>query len=400
LKSDYNEASAFARALPNVKIQWRLLLCIASVIVGLTVLFKSLGPEAPADAASQIDLVRAPTKVHEPVSGAAASRSSSSAERLQQVFGCLGMSDTAATTRIKLDELRAAFSTNPRDEAVSAIRNFLDSRVDIRTELGFKVAGDGLLSEAPTWRTFLLDELGRVDPPAAGEYAKIVLATMDSPDEWAVALRNLARADSSAEGRGLLEEKLMAMLRHEPWQREPSVGFLEAFDATVFIGGTNFVPTLSDLVRKTDNPGLGHAAFLALDRLVIADPINTLRVLKDNPDLMEGREATRANYFARLEVGDPRQREILENYLTSSAISPAEIDIFAGIFPNANYMVSNNLLTHSSLPDGASLVKRDAESLNVVRSWASDPRFAGLRPSLHRSLARLEEFVAQASHSR
>jgi len=315
------------------------------------------------------------------------------------LFSAVWHARDAAESRQFFPDLHRSLIALPKDSAVERIRDFLDTHADRPSYLAFKIGSGGFLDEAPTLRTFLLDELAHIDPGQAAEYSRIILSDKNSPDEWALALRNLARGDSSAEGRALLEEKLMTMLQHEPWQREPSVGFLEAFDASVFIGGTNFVPTLSDLVRKTDNPGLAHAAFLALDRLVINEPISTLRLLKDTPDLMSGREATRANYFARSEVGDPGQREILESYLTSSAISPAEIEIFAGIFPNANYMVSNNLLTQSNVPDRASLVKRDAESLNIVRSWASDPRFTAIRPSLNRSLARLEQFVAQANHS-
>lgn len=100
----------------------------------------------------------------------------------------------------------------PKEAAVSAIRQYLDSKADATTHLGFKVGGGGWLDEAPTLRTFLLDELARLDPAAAADYARVILGGMDSPDEWAVALRDLAAGDSSADGRALLEQKTA---RHE-----------------------------------------------------------------------------------------------------------------------------------------------------------------------------------------
>ena len=78
--------------------------------------------------------------------------------------------------------------------------------------------------EAPTLRTFLLDYLGQVDPATAAAYARTVLGAMDSPDEWAVALRCLALGDSSPEARALMEMKTGELLRAQAWQKDPSVG--------------------------------------------------------------------------------------------------------------------------------------------------------------------------------
>ena len=162
---------------------------------------------------------------------------------------------------------------------------------------------------------------------------------MDSPDEWAVALRNLASGDSSPDGRALLEQKTIAMLQYQPWQQNPSVGYLEAFDVAVYLGGTDLLPTLSDLVRQQD-PALSHASYLALDRLVINNPAAVLGALEAAPDLMQGREATRADYFARADVRDPQQRQVLETYLLNPSLSASELQTFAGIYPNANFMIS------------------------------------------------------------
>ena len=286
----------------------------------------------------------------------------------------------------------------PKVEATAEIRRFLDSKADATTHLGFKLASNGALDEAPTLRTFLLDELGRIDPAAAAEYAKTVLASADSADEWAVALRNLALGDNSADGRALLAQKINELLQNKTWQQNPSAGYLEAFDVTVYLGGTNFLPTLSTLVRSQDNPTVAHAAYLAMDRLVINNPAASLTSLAAVPDMMQGRESTRADYFARADARDPQQRQVLESYLLNPAISDAELQTFAGIYPNANFMISANLLTQSTTPDRATLQSRDAQSLATAQEWLADPRFARVAPELRTVIQRLEGFAAQAKH--
>lgn len=315
---------------------------------------------------------------------------------MEKTLSTLQGTTNAATVRKELADLQNTISTLPTNAAISAIRQALDSKKDASTHTGFTITGGGFLNEAPTMRTFLLDQLGRIDPAAAAEYSKRVLGSMDSSDEWAVALRNLARGDQSQPGRQLLAEKIGAMLHHEPWQQNPSVGYLEAFDVAVYLGGTSLLPTLSDLVRRADNPAVAHAAFLALDRLVINSPAETLAALQADPGLMQGRESTRADYFARADVRDPQQKQVLENYLLDARRSAAELETFVGIFPNANFMISPNLLTPTPTLDHAALTARDAASLQAAQEWLDDPRFVRLRPELQKTISRLQEFVRQA----
>ena len=220
---------------------------------------------------------------------------------------------------------------------------------------------------------------------------------MDSPDEWAVALRNLASGDPSAEGARCWSKKPPPMLQYQPWQQNPSVGYLEAFDVAVYLGGTDLLPTLSDLVRQQDNPAVAHASYLALDRLVINNPATVLGALEAAPDLMQGREATRADYFARADVRDPQQRQVLESYLLNPSLSASELQTFAGIYPNANFMISPNLLTQTPTPDHNALASRDAQSLAVAQQWMTDPRFASLEPALRKITGRLLSFTPQAN---
>jgi hypothetical protein len=302
--------------------------------------------------------------------------------------------------RAVLDDLHTRLAAMPPAAASRWIRDLLDSKEDLATQLGFTIGADGLLTQAPSLRVFLLNELARLDPAGAAAYAETILATMTSADEWALALRSYALGNSSPQGRAFLEDKLRTMLTSESWQSQPSAGFLEAFDVAVYLGGTNLCPVMAKLVRQKENQAVAHAAFLALDRLTISDPVAILARLQTEDGLMAGRELTRANYFARADPSDARQRELLENYLLNSQLSAPELNTFAGLYPNANYMISYNLLTRTQTPSHEELVRRDREALNAVQGWLGDARFEKLQPQLRTISDRLTTFVKQGAATR
>lgn len=315
------------------------------------------------------------------------------------VAGIRSTSDSA-TVQAQLHELRTFLQSLPPSTAAIVIRGFLDSTNDAPTHLAFGIGSDGFLAESPSLRVFLLDLLARLDAKVAAAYAKRILETPTAPDEWAVALRNLALGDPGPESSLFLEEKLMEMLRNEEWVNNPSAGFLEAFDVAVHLGGTNLVSPLTALVRSKENPAVAHAAFLALDRMVIQQPAEVLAVMQQQPEMMQGREQTHANYFARADVSDETQRALVEDYLLDPARHEAELTTFAGVFPNANFMISHNLLTQSATPDGAALSRRDRDALGVVETWLRDPRFERLQPQLRQIELRLQTFLRQAEATR
>jgi len=376
----------------------RLLMAIATfgALASLALWFgrRQAGQTAPQPSA--VAPVATRSAISQAIGGASVAHPGADEIKLRQLSDSLKSAPDAKAAQRSLGELRRELSTMPTNGALAAIRQFLDSKVDASTHLGFKLAANGMLDEAPTLRTFLLDELGRLDPAAAADYAKVVLASMDSPDEWAVALRNLAAGDGSDAGHALLEQKTAQLLQYAPWQQNPSAGYLEAFDVAVYLGGTNLLPTISILVQSQNNPAVTHAAYLALDRMIINNPATELAALEAAPDLLQGREATRADYFARADVRDPQQRQVLESYLLNPAISSSELQTFAGIYPNANFMISPNLLTPTPTPDRNSLLSRDAQSLALAQQWMADPRFANLGPVLQKITARLQYFVQQA----
>lgn len=292
-------------------------------------------------------------------------------------------------------ELHGILSGMSREAASTTLRSLLDSNVDAPSQLDFSVGPDGFLKQPSSLRVFLLDQLGRVDRAAAAAYAEKVLSSLSSLDEWAVSLRNYALGMTNAAARAFLQQKLREMLRHGPWQSNPSVGFLEAFDVAVHTGGTQLLPDLTELARLKENQAVAHAAYLALDRLTIQDPAAVLDQLHAEPDWMKGREVTRANYFARANVEDTRQKAILESYLLDPRRPADELQTFAGLFPSGNFSVSHNLLTRVATPTRETQARQDREALRVVEGWLADPRFESRKPYLQQIKYRLESFVGK-----
>ena len=279
------------------------------------------------------------------------------------------------------------------------MQSYLAAAGDAATQLDVTVKPGGVLGDASSLRVFLLDYLGQIDRPAAGALARQILSAPTSPDEWAVSLRNVAWSDDSPPTVEFLRGKAAELLAHGAWRQQPSAGYLEAFDVIVHTRAIELTPAVAGLIRDKENKTVAHAAYLTLDRLTIAEPATTLQRLVDQPELMSGREQTRANYFARADVRDPSQKALLEQYLLDPRRPARELQTFAGLYPNANFMISNNLLTPTNTPTQQELVAHDRASLSMVEQWLADPRFDRLKPQLEAMRGRLQTFVQQASTS-
>ena len=137
--------------------------------------------------------------------------------------------------------------------AVAAMRQFLAGREDAATGLGFKVGPNGVLVDAPTLRTFMMDQLGIISGQAgladAAEAGRETLGAMTSSDEWALAMRNVAWADPSG-SKAFLAGKVREMIAYTPWQQQPSPGFLEAFDVAAYTGDASLFNDLAPLARE------------------------------------------------------------------------------------------------------------------------------------------------------
>ncbi len=290
-------------------------------------------------------------------------------------------------------ELRESLVSMPADQAVAVIRGFLASGRDFPTGLPFDLAADGSLTTSPTFRCFLLDLLPTIDASAAAATGREIVDKPTTADEWALALRNVARGEPLGQNAGFLQRKTEELIANPDWQAKPSIGYLNAFDVLVHSEAVGSAPLLSDLVRRKDRKELVHAGFLTLDRLVLRRPVELLSYLADDRALRESRPEAVAQQFARADVREPAQREILKAWLLDPVRTTEELRAFAGIYPNSNRFVSNNLLTVDSSPSGADLAGHDEAALRVFSAWAADAGFKPVRDSLEISLSRLEGFV-------
>ena len=319
------------------------------------------------------------------------------AVQLDTICSELRASKDPGTTREILARLRNLLNSLPPGVASREVQAFLATSHDAPTNLDVTIKPGGILGDSSSLRVFLLDYLGLVDRPAAGRVAMQILSRYTTPDEWALSLRNYAWANPGSGGLDYLKSKARELLANAAWMKDPTSGFLEAFDTIVYTQDTTLAPALSALLRDKDNRAAAHAAYLTLDRLVINDPAPMLKELVEQPDLMKGHEQTRADFVARADIGQPGQRALVEQYLLDATRDPRELATFAAIFPNANYMISDNLLTGVQTPTGAILVQRDRDALATVEQWQQDPRFASLQPLLAQMQQRLGAFVQQAA---
>lgn len=293
-----------------------------------------------------------------------------------------------------LADLKSQLASLPADEAVAMIREFLASGRDKPTGLSFEISSDGSLKEWPTFRTFLLDALLAIDPAAAASISREILTQPTTADEWALALRNVGRVDDSDISRDFLREKTEELIRNTVWQANPSIGYLNAFDVLVHTGAVESTPLLSSLVQNKDRKDLAHAAFLTLDRLVQRQPQEMLGQLAADTALQQSRPEMTAQQFARADLRDPKQRETVKNWLLDPARTAAELDSFAGVFPNHNQFVSNNLLTRDAPVSGADLAQHDRAVLGIITDWQNDPAFQPVASHLSTIAGRLEQFTA------
>lgn len=291
---------------------------------------------------------------------------------------------------------RAALSGEP-SSAARAIVAALESGEDAPTGLGFLVGAGGAMSETPTYRTALLDLLGLVDPRAAARHARDLLRDPAvSPDEYAIALRNLANGPREEFPVDELRSAFAAMLAREDWRSAPTNGFLEAFDAAVESSAfAEIAPLINDPGDAAESP-VGRAAFIAADRIMLSDPPSVVAAFRGDPQILASAPFHRASLLSRLDVREPAQQTLLRDYLLRSDHAPGELDYFLDVFPNGNAFVGYTLITRGAVagPDMAAISRLDAATANTLRSWISQPAFAARADELRRVLSRLTEPAA------
>ncbi|NDV62044.1 hypothetical protein G0Q06_06260 [Puniceicoccales bacterium CK1056] len=290
--------------------------------------------------------------------------------------------------RTALKQLADSILSSPKEDALQAILEFLQSGADLKTGLGFQPGPENSLVGTASLRAFLLDLLHQLDPGLAAEWATDELSRLGTsltPDVYAVHLRNYALGTTDPEEARIdfLNRRLEAALQDDQWTGNPSSAIAELLDVAVYTGETAFVPEFSNLMKIGDPQMLRRAAALAIERLVDKDPVVALTEILEQDTWPEGMEKARAGYFARMDPGLAGAPELLEEYLTSPKVSAGEARFFLLSFPNLNQSLSHNLLSSQISITGASTNQEIMKAaLDLVRDWRSEPGMSRLEPTL------------------
>lgn len=316
-----------------------------------------------------------------------------SVDRIDSIYGRFGKTADKSNVIRTLKELQNMLGSMPPEEAVTWIKAFLSKGDDKSTGLSFVIGKGGTLEEWPTFRTFLIDTLYSIDPAAATVISREILSAPTIADEWALALRNIGKNALTPETSAYLVSKTEELIKNKEWQENPSIGYLNAFDILVATDATTSTPLLSDLIQRKDRKDLAHAGFLTLDRLVQRQPVDMLEQLSTDMELQKSRPEMVSQQFARADIRDESQREILKTWILDPARTPTELRSFSGVYPNNNKFISNNLLTTESGQSGADLIAHDRAALAIITSWANNPEFQPVNEYLITMIQRLDGFV-------
>ena len=317
-----------------------------------------------------------------------------------KALAALKSTTSADESRKILANFRSFLDSLPPDLAAAVITRFLaDPANNATTHIDFSLNSTGFLNGHPSFRVALLDWLGQIDPRQAGVVAAQILVTPTDADEWAVSLRNYARAHPTPDSQAFLRTKTEELIRNPEWRVNPSIGFFESFDLLVHIRAIESTGLLSDLVSNPNPEGksLAHAAFLTLDRLALREPVAMMEQFAARPELTKSRGEMVANLFARADLRDPAQQHLVRSYLLDPARSAAELDAFAGVYPNANFFISKNLLTENLTLVRDEITARDAAALAIVNGWLAEPAFVTVKYHLTAIQQRLTTFVGQTA---
>ena len=322
-----------------------------------------------------------------------AAMSRSPAARLGASHRLLVESKSKVDFRAALQDMKKALRQMEAKEAVAWILQELAHGKDFATQLDLELGTDQNLTAWPSYRVFLLDLLMLVDPALAATKARELLQSPGTADEWAIAMRNLARGGGLPEDEALLKTKSAELLRNRDWRSHPSSGYLQAFDVIVHTKNTALAPELMSLCDKRDQQAVRHAAYLTLDRLLLVQPDVVLPALSKSASQHSQSGLMISNMIARADLREPKQQQAVESYLLDDKRTAEELQGFASVFPNANLAVSDNLLTKSTSIDGAELALKDHAALETVATWLADPKFARVQAVLRQSYQRLKGFV-------
>ncbi len=255
-----------------------------------------------------------------------------------------------------LKEMEALLLTLPPEEALQLLVDWLDRGQNASTGAWLQTSVTKELSSYPDMRVWALDLLGRIasengSSALALEESYGILESSQSPDEWAIAMRNIAWLAPSEKARPELRQAFVRMLSREEWRGQPSAGILESFDIPVAMGDAESLPLLVGIMAG-EEPTLSAAAEVALDRLSASKPDEMVRLLAADQVLLSDFPELRAGYIAKANLADPMQLQAVEGYLVREDITRAEKNHLLALLALPSDIVAPALVTEANLrPD-------------------------------------------------
>jgi len=309
--------------------------------------------------------------------------------------------DRETALRLLQEFMQKAFASNP-DAAAAALLEFLQSGQDEATGLDF-IVGEAGLEEWPSLRAFLLDLLGKIDLDAAAQYALAnIIPFKKSTPEYAVSLQILWNDGGAEEPSPELSAAWLGLLQKADWAAKPDAAWLESLDFASRIPEATpvFIEAASLwLARPEEASGKAETVEIALERMMIRHPAETLSALLENSQWMsEGRgPAVRATLFSRANVTDSVQVLSLTKYLQQLKPDGGEADLFYRAFPCHNYGVAPGLSGQPDIPTAMDVQKMLRADLLLLQSWESDPSLSAHRPWMGKAKAKIRRILGPKS---
>ena len=288
--------------------------------------------------------------------------------------------DRETVLRLLREFMQKAFASNP-DAAASALLEFLRTGEDLSTSLGF-VVGEAGLEEWPTLRAFLLDLLGKIDPEMASRYAlDTVIPAKSSTVEYAVSLQILWNHGGAEKPTQELMQAWLGLLKKADWSTRPDPAWLESLDFASRIpeATPDFLKASTDWLADPENvvERVG-AVDLALERMAVQQPVETMESLVRDPSLLSlGRGIyQRSQIFARASLNDSEQQKLLAAYLERLDPGSQEAELFFSAFPCHNFSVSPGLSGQPKVSSSREIIASDRAALQWWQSqsgtsWAT-----------------------------
>lgn len=375
----------------NSRSSFPTVAALAVVAVALT-LWWTTRPEPPADNPSSKAAAPTPPVVSNPTPA----QPEGPAARLVRARAELGSQAKAEDVQTLLAQLRDELLSAPSALVVAALIAELRSGVDLPTGLDFRVGAKGNLATWPTWRTWLLDVLGQIDSAAAAAHSAEVYARRNSADEWSLAMRNEWRGLDPAQRTTAVRERARELVFADDWVQRPTMGFLEGVDASVATLAWEFLPRFEAWLGPESSPALRQAGWIALEKLALENPADLLPALAANASWLSSQPLLRAGLMARANVGDERQKQAVEAYLSRPDLAAVEAEKFFSLYPNVNAPVAHTLMSTLRTTSLAEAAHLDLAALAKVREWRARADYVRWSAALAATETRLAESVAAA----